>query len=163
MEPISVVAASVALAAGIVKTVATIAEISVDLRDASDDLRDISNELALFQAFITPLTTGLSRFGAQSNPMLGPLLEQINSAVTGAMAVVEKIESLLVKYRGRLTLWLKLRWSLFGVDQIRKLRESLESYKVALGIGLHLMSMSVSTRQFSQLQLTNRAVLLLER
>ncbi|CAI6094785.1 unnamed protein product [Clonostachys chloroleuca] len=143
MEPISVVAASVALAAGIVKTVATIAEISVDLRDASDDLRDISNELALFQAFITPLTTGLSRFGAQSNPMLGPLLEQINSAVTGAMAVVEKIESLLVKYRGRLTLWLKLRWSLFGVDQIRKLRESLESYKVALGIGLHLMSMSV--------------------
>ncbi|CAG9993174.1 unnamed protein product [Clonostachys byssicola] len=143
MEPISVVAASVALAAGLVKTVATVAEISVDLRDASDDLRDISNELALFQAFITPLTTGLSRFGAQSNPMLGPLLEQINSAVTGAMAVVEKIESLLVKYRGRLTLWLKLRWSLFGVDQIRKLRESLESYKVALGIGLHLMSMSV--------------------
>ncbi|CAH0053850.1 unnamed protein product [Clonostachys solani] len=143
MEPISVVAASVALAAGIVKTVATVAEISVDLRDASDDLRDISNELALFQAFITPLTTGLSRFGAQTNPMLVPLLEQINSAVTGAMAVVEKIESLLVKYRGRLTLWLKLRWSLFGVDQIRKLRESLESYKVALGIGLHLMSMSV--------------------
>ncbi|CAG9953270.1 unnamed protein product [Clonostachys rosea f. rosea IK726] len=145
MEPISVVAASVALAAGIVKTVATIAEISVDLRDASDDLRDISNELALFQAFITPLTTGLSRFGAQSNLMLIPLLEQINSAVTGAMAVVEKIESLLVKYRGRLTLWLKLRWSLFGVDQIRKLRESLESYKVALGIGLHLMSMSNDT------------------
>ncbi|VUC36393.1 unnamed protein product [Clonostachys rosea] len=141
MEPISVAAASVALAAGIAKTVATVAEISVDLRDASDDLRNISNELAIFQAFITPLTTGLSRFGSKSNPMLGPLLEQINSAVTGAMAVAEKIESVLIKYRGRLTLWLKLRWSLFGVDQIRKLRESLESYKVALGIGLHLMSM----------------------
>ena len=63
--------------------------------------------------------------------------------ITGAQDVVKKIEITLGGYTGRNTIWMKMKWAMFGHEEVRKLRLSLESYKVALGIGLHVMSMYV--------------------
>lgn len=135
------IASSLSLAADIAKASVAVSDIPIDLRNSSADFLLVKNELSVLQGLIEPLATGLFRFGGLSDPSHAPLLGQISNAVNGAVAVVERIDLLLSKYRGKLTIWAKLRWSMFGNDQIRKLRESLTSYKVALGIGLHILSM----------------------
>lgn len=141
MESVATVAAAFALAGGIVKATATIAEVSIELHDASDDINAIGKELQSLQALLGPVSKGLARFEAAEEETFAALLAQVKGTLGGALLVVEQIETTLRGYKGGKAIWSKLKWIMFGNAQMRKLRMSLESYKVALGIGLHVMSM----------------------
>lgn len=152
MDPVAVVAASFALLGGIVKTTTTIAEVSVELRDVPDDVDAINRELQALQSLLGPVSDSIARFGKGSkgdesadagiqDQSLALLLQQVENTLSGALAVVNQIEATLRRYKGGGLVWTRLKWVMFGSGQLRKLRMSLESYKVALGIGLHVMSM----------------------
>lgn len=168
MEPLQIAAAAFALASGIVVTTTIIAEVSAELHDASDDIEAIGKELQALQSLLGPLSNGLARFDSDSNKNDGTenvdggasdigaggnkkgakqsyasLLGQVEQTLAGALDVVKRIETTLRKFKGKNSLWVKFKWAIYSSGQIRKLRLSLESYKVALGIGLHVMTMSV--------------------
>lgn len=141
MEPLAVVAASFTLAGCVARAAVAVTEFSIDAKETSSDLANISKELQILSALIEPLSNGLSRYGNSNDVSFQHLLGQVSQTVSGCQQVVEKIERVIKKYKGHDTLWTKVKWSLFGKDQIHKLGISLESYKTALGIGLHVISM----------------------
>jgi hypothetical protein len=141
MEPLQVAAAAVALTSGIIAVTTVLSKVSIEVRDASDDISAIAKELQSLQSLLGPVSSGIARFGQTSDPTFEALLGQIAGTIAGAKDVVSKTESTLQGYTGRNTLWMRLKWAMFGNEEVRKLRLSLESYKVALGIGLHVMSM----------------------
>lgn len=141
MDPLSIVAASFTLASSITKTTIAVARFSLDVHDASEDLDAISKELQTLSTLLGPLGNSLLRHGNAKEPSFCVLLGQIHDTVSGCRDVVTKIEATIVKYASRDTLWARMKWAMFGRDQTHKLRSSLESYKIALSIGLHVISM----------------------
>lgn len=157
MEAVAVITASLALAAGIIKATNIISELSTELRDVPGDMESVARELHAFQALLGPVSDGIARYkrkhddpgggssdnnsGQQQDQSFAVLLRQIEDTLGGALAVVSQIEGMLRRYKGGGAVWRKLKWAMYGSSQMGKLRRSLESYKVALGIGLHVMSM----------------------
>ena len=138
MEPLSIVATSFSLAGAIAKTSIALTGFSRDFSGSADDLNRISSELKALSTVLDPITRALSR-GRQST--LPPLfINEVDNTLHGCLSVVSQIEEKIRKYRQDRA-WTKAKWVLFGQGDMRKLRESLEFYNVALIIGLHAISM----------------------
>ncbi|KAM5363904.1 hypothetical protein ACJZ2D_011756 [Fusarium nematophilum] len=140
MDPLSIVGASLALASAIAKTSMTLTRFSSDFRDCADDLGRISLELQAIAAILDPLTRALSRSLRRGLP--DTLFEQVDSTLVGCVSAVGQIEEHMLKYRND-KVWTKAKWALFGQEDMQKLRESLEVYKMALSIGLQAISLDL--------------------
>ncbi|KAH7110693.1 hypothetical protein EDB81DRAFT_369840 [Dactylonectria macrodidyma] len=141
MDPFSIVATSSSLASCITKTSAVITVFSRDVRDASDDLDAIAKELIALVALLNPLSKSLSQKTPANGGTHSALLAQVDNTLSGCAAAVDQIEATLKKY-SRDRMWTKMAWAMFGHEDMQQLRSSLESYKIALGIGLHILSIS---------------------
>ncbi|KAH6867555.1 hypothetical protein B0T10DRAFT_502328 [Thelonectria olida] len=140
MDPFSIVATSFSLASCIAKTSMVITVFCRDVRDASDDLDAVAKELRVLGSLLDPLSTSLTQLGT-NNRAHDVLLTQIGDALSGCLAAVDQIESTIRKYNRDKT-WTKMKWAIFGQEDMEQLRRSLASYKIALGIGLHALSIS---------------------
>ncbi|KPM39749.1 hypothetical protein AK830_g6831 [Neonectria ditissima] len=141
MDPLSIVATSFSLAGAIAKVSITLTEFSRDFSASADDLSQISLELKALSTILDPITRVLSS-GRQS-PLPAPLTKEVDNTLHGCLSVVRQTEEKISKYQ-RDKAWTKTKWVLFGQGDVQKLRESLGFYKVALGIGLHTISIHTS-------------------
>lgn len=138
MDPLSIIGSSVGLASVIAKVSMTLTTFARDARDAAKDLDAISAELRAISAVILLLGESLSPFSAES-PIPKALLQKIDELLSGTAAVVEQIEESVQKYQSN-KIFSKAGWVMFGQGDMRKLRESLETYNMALSLGMHALS-----------------------
>ncbi|KAK0750749.1 hypothetical protein B0T18DRAFT_386988 [Schizothecium vesticola] len=142
MDPLSIISASVGLASVIAKVSMTLASFARDARDAAKDLDAISAELKAISTVIALLGRSLSPSSAES-PIPEALLQQIDVMLSGTTAVVEQVQENVQKYQSN-KMFSKANWAMFGQGDMRKLRESLEAYKMALSLGMHVVSSTVN-------------------
>jgi hypothetical protein len=126
MDPLSIAASAFGLAGGIAKTSLALTQFSNSFRGAAEDLNAISAELQALSSILDPLPESL--------------ISQVDNTLTGCVVMIDQIADTIEKYR-RNTTWTKTKWVLMGKDDVLKLRDSLEAYKMALSIGLHALSM----------------------
>ncbi|KAH6957827.1 hypothetical protein BKA56DRAFT_737589 [Ilyonectria sp. MPI-CAGE-AT-0026] len=139
MDPLSIVTASFSLASGIAKASLSLSQFARDVRDSADDLDAISKEMQSLAAVLDPLTRSMAR--RRDGPLPEVLVLQVDTTITGCVVVVEQIEQTIQKYL-RDKIWTSAKWVIFGKGDMAKLRESLESYTMALSLGLHATSIS---------------------
>jgi len=139
MDPVSIVAAAFSLAGGIAKATTAITQFTRSVQSAAKDLDSISKELQALNGVLDPLARSLSR-RRNGSALPDSLIHQIGDTLDGCDAVVTLIIENVQKYQ-RDTAWTKAKWVMFGQDDVLKLRESLEAYKMALSLGFHAISM----------------------
>ncbi|KAF4994234.1 hypothetical protein FDECE_13173 [Fusarium decemcellulare] len=137
MEPLAIVAASFSLAGAIAKASIALTAFSRDISASADDLNRISTELQALSTILDPITRALSR--DHQNALPSQLIQEVDNTLNGCLSVVRQVEDKVHKYQEDKA-WTKTKWVLFGQGDMQKLRESLEFYKVALGLGLHAVS-----------------------
>ncbi|KAK3339854.1 hypothetical protein B0T25DRAFT_364197 [Lasiosphaeria hispida] len=149
MDPLSIVSASFGLASGIAKATIALASFARDARDAAQDLDAISAELQALAAVLDALARSTISMSSTKASIPETLLQQIDATLVGIATVVEQIEENVQKYK-RNKVFSKAGWAMFGQGDMRKLRESLEAYKMALSLGMHVVSvyalLSLTTR-----------------
>jgi hypothetical protein len=138
MDPLSIISASVGLASVIAKVSMSLTSFARDARDAAKDLDAISAELKAINTVVVLLGRSLSPSSAES-PIPEALLQQIDVMLSGTTAVVEQVQENVQKYQSN-KIFSKAGWAMFGQGDMRKLRESLEAYKMALSLGMHAVS-----------------------
>jgi formyltetrahydrofolate synthetase len=138
MDPLSIVATSLTLAGLIAKASMTLFGLSQNFRDAAPDIDAVSKELQYLAAVLEPLTRALSN--NKNGTIPDALVQQIQSILGGCAQVIERIEENVQKYK-RDSVWAKSKWAVYGHEDMKKLRDSLEAYKLALGLGLQVISM----------------------
>jgi hypothetical protein len=138
MDPLSIVGTSFALAGSIAKTAMVLTRFTGEFRDSGDDLMRISSELQAIATILDPLTRVLSRSLKGGLPQ--SLIEQVDTTLTGCVSAVAQVEAHIEKYQHD-KIWTKAKWVVFGQEDMQKLRESLEVYKMALNIGLQAISL----------------------
>jgi hypothetical protein len=138
MDPLSIAASAFGLAGGIAKTSLVLTQFSNSFRGAAEDINAISAELQALSSILDPLTRALCR--PRQSPLPESLISQVDNTLTGCVVMIDQIADTIEKYR-RNTTWTKTKWVLMGKDDVLKLQDSLEAYKMALSIGLHALSM----------------------
>ncbi|KAK0647131.1 hypothetical protein B0T16DRAFT_458992 [Cercophora newfieldiana] len=136
VEPILIAGSCFALAGNIAKASLAIADFIRHTRDAAKDMDAVSSELQALAAILTPLAH-TTNSAAASVPH--PLVEQVETVLSDCKGVVAQIDEIINKHRAN-GVFTKTTWLLFGKSDVQKLRESLESYKMALSLGLHAIS-----------------------
>ncbi|KAK7421613.1 hypothetical protein QQX98_002080 [Neonectria punicea] len=137
MDPVSVAATSVSLAEGIARTSIAVTGFASDVSASADDLHQISIELKALSTVLDSITSVLSPSRQNSLPSL--LIQEIDSTLHGCLLAVTQTGENVQKYRNDET-WTQEKWAMLGQGDMRKLRESLEFYKLALSIGLHAIT-----------------------
>jgi hypothetical protein len=140
MDPLSIAASSFGIVGAIAKASISIIEFSQQAKDAADDLQRVSSELQALSAILDPLARNVSR--APQGTVPAALAEQLGSSLDGCALVVARIETAVEKYQ-KDGAWTRTKWVMFGRGDVEKLRSSLEAYKMALSLGLHVVSMCV--------------------
>lgn len=138
MEPLSIVAAAFSIAGAVAKASTSIVEFSLHAQDAADDLTSVNQELHALNAILDPLARGHSE--APKGTLQPDLEQNLRSSLGGCELVVGKIEATIEKYQ-KDGAWTKTKWVMVGRGDMEKLRGSLEAYKMALGLGLQLITM----------------------
>ena len=138
MDPLSIAAASFSIAGAIAKASIAIFEFSHQAKEASEDLQGVSRELQALSAILEPLARNISR--APKDTVPAALSKQLESSLEGCALVVSRIDVTVAKYQEDGT-WTRTKWVMFGRGDMEKLRASLEAYKMALSLGLHVISM----------------------
>lgn len=138
MDPLSIVSASLGLASVIAKVSATLTTFARDTRDAAKDLDAISDELKAISIVIVLIGKSMPSPSAES-PITETLLQHIDAMLSGTAALVEQIEENVQKYQSGKT-FSKAGWAMFGQGDMQKLRQGLESYKMALSLAMHVLS-----------------------
>ncbi|KAH6892368.1 hypothetical protein B0T10DRAFT_483685 [Thelonectria olida] len=141
MDPLSIAASAFSLAAGIAKASLALTQFSNSFREAAEDLNAISAELQALAGILDPLTRALCR--RRQSPLPESLLSQLENTLSSCVLMIEQILDTIENYR-RNTAWTKTKWVLIGKDEVFKLRDSLEAYKMALSIGLHALSLDTT-------------------
>lgn len=137
MEPLSITTSAIALAGAVAKTALVLSQFSNEFRDAAEDLNAVSAELQALTAIIDPLTRRLSRRRPSTLPE--GLVPQVDDTLSGCVLMVEHIAETVEKYRRNT--WTRAKWVLMGKEDVQKLRQSLEAYKMSLSLGLHAVSL----------------------
>ncbi|KPM46263.1 hypothetical protein AK830_g283 [Neonectria ditissima] len=140
MDPLSIVGTSFALAGALAKTGMVLAKFSREFRACADDLGGILNELQAIATILDPLTRVLSR--SLKGGLPESLFEQVDNTMTGCVSAVAQVEGHIQKYQHD-KIWTKAKWVVFGQEDMQKLRDSLEVYKMALNIGLQAVSLNL--------------------
>lgn len=138
MDPLSIVSASLGLASVIAKVSATLTTFARDTRDAAKDLDAVSDELKAISIIIVLIGKSMPSPSAES-PISETLLQHIDAMLSGTAALVEQIEENVQKYQSGKT-FSKAGWAMFGQGDMQKLRQGLESYKMALSLAMHVLS-----------------------
>lgn len=137
MDPLSIAAACFSLAGVTAKTLTAIVEFRRDVRDAPKDMDAIATELKAIAAMLTPLAGSLSTVATMAP---AALIQKVEGVLSGCTAVVEQIDRTIQKYQEN-RLFTRMNWIMFGQSDMEKLRESLEAYKIALDLGMHVISL----------------------
>ncbi|KAK7433070.1 hypothetical protein QQZ08_000544 [Neonectria magnoliae] len=138
MDPLSIVGTSFALVGALAKTGMVLTRFSTEFRACADDLGGISNELQAIATILDPLTRVLSR--SLKGGLPENLFEQVDNTMAGCVSVVAQVEGHILKYQHD-KIWTKAKWVVFGQEDMQKLRDSLEVYRMALNIGLQAISL----------------------
>lgn len=138
MDPLSIVSASLGLASVIAKVSATLTTFARDARDAAKDLDAVSDELKAISIVIVLIGKSMPSPSAES-PISENLLQHIDAMLSGTAALIEQIEENVQKYQSGKT-FSKAGWAMFGQGDMQKLRQGLESYKMALSLAMHVLS-----------------------
>ncbi|KAK0709972.1 hypothetical protein B0T26DRAFT_679312 [Lasiosphaeria miniovina] len=141
MDGFSIAATCFSLAGGIAKASVVLVDFARDVRDAAQDLDDVLAELRALASVLNPLAQSLTRTTLSSIPE--QLVLQVESTLGGCTAVVEQIDENVHKYR-RNNIFTRVEWVMFGQGDMRKLRDSLEAYKMALSLGIHAISLTTT-------------------
>jgi hypothetical protein len=138
-DPLSIVTAAVSLAGGTVKASMAITEFVRNAQSATEDLGSISKELQALRDVLDSLGSSLSR-ARNGETLSESVIYHIEDALDGCDVVVKKITENIDRYQ-RDKVWTKAKWVMFGQEDVRKQRESLEAYKMSLSLGFHAISM----------------------
>ncbi|KAK0714926.1 hypothetical protein B0H67DRAFT_644734 [Lasiosphaeris hirsuta] len=122
MDPWSITVSSISLVSAIVKASFAIIEFTRQARDAAKDVNAVAKELWSLTSIAEPLAHSLSRLQSGSH-VPDTLLRPIGDTLAGCLLVVEQITK--------------------NGDMV-KLRTSLETYKLALSLGLAAVSTTLS-------------------
>lgn len=137
MDPLSITTTCFSLAGAIVKTSKAIAAFSRDAKDAQKDLAQLSGELDALQPILSMVAGHMASSAGKSVP--ASVLQELGTVLDGCKLSVKDIESNIERYRGQ-KVWASTKWALYGEEDMDKLRGTLERYKSALGIGLHVFT-----------------------
>ncbi|SPO00278.1 uncharacterized protein DNG_03123 [Cephalotrichum gorgonifer] len=140
MDPLSIATSSFAIAGAVARATIAVVQFSHEAKAAAEDLEAVSRELHALSTILHPLTRSLS--GAPDGSVPEEFREQLRSSLEGCCLVVSQIEDSVKKYQ-RDGAWTRTKWVMFGRGDMEKLRRSLEAYKMALGLGIHVVSMAV--------------------
>jgi len=138
MDPLTITASAVSLAASIGKLSVSISRFVFHIREARNDMDLVLRELVSLETILRMLAEDAS------NPSGFPdsLCVQIMGILNGCDAVTVEITQTLSKYEPNSVLR-KGAWALSGRDDMSKLRGSLEAHKAALNIALDMLAMYV--------------------
>lgn len=139
MDPLSIAAASFSIAGAVAKASIAIFEFSREAKAAADDLSRVNSELQALTSILDPLARSLTKTTPDGTISAG-LAQQLESSLEGCALVLGQLEDLIGKYQ-REGAWTRTKWVVVGRGDVEKLRESLEAYKMALSLGLHVISM----------------------
>lgn len=138
MDPLSIAASSFGIVGAIAKASIAILEFSQQAKDAAEDLQGMSRELQALSAILDPLARNVSC--APQGTVPAALSQQLVLSLDGCALVVSRIDTAVEKYQ-KDGPWTRTKWVMFGRGDVEKLRGSLETYKMALSLGLHVVSM----------------------
>lgn len=137
MEPISIAATSLGIAAAVAKTSDAIYDFSRDFKEAANDLSAVTEELKALDAILDPLKRDYSH--ESTSPLPEHLRKLLEPCLANCTRAVTRVEDAIVKYHHDET-WSKLKWTAYGHKDVKKLTESLEVHKMNLDLVMKLIS-----------------------
>jgi hypothetical protein len=137
MDPLSITATSIGLAATIGKTSYQVASFVRSVRDARADMDAISRELVSLKIALEMLADDTNAPGV----MIPESLEkQVQSIMTNCSDVVFQLNGALEKYEGERAIT-KVKWTWKGRDEMDKYRITLAAHKGALNLAIELTAL----------------------
>ena len=136
MEPISIAATSLGIAAAVAKTCDVIYDFSRDFKEAADDLSAVTEQIKALDAILDPLKRHYSH--ASTSPLPEHLRKLLEPCLANCARGVTRIEDTVMKYHHDKT-WSKLKWTQYGQKDLKKLTDSLETHMSILELGLNLI------------------------
>jgi hypothetical protein len=137
MEPLSITATCISLAATITRTSLVVISFVRDVRGAQSDLDAVSRELYSLKTVLELLADECNDC---TNKIPQTLQKQISGIITNCAGVVMDIEQTLKKHEGG-KLNKATKWVTSGKSDVIKLQSSLEAHKSALEIALDMVTL----------------------
>ena len=137
MDPLSITAASVGLAATIGRTSYQVATFVRSVRDARADMDAISRELVSLKTALEMLAGDTNAPGVS---LPESLEKQVQSIMHNCSDVVSQLDSALKKYSGEKAST-KVKWTWKGRDEMDKYRITLAAHKGALDLAIDLTAL----------------------
>ena len=134
MDPLSITATCVGLAATIGKTSYQVATFVRRVRDARADMDAISRELVSLKTALEMLAEDATAPGVE---MPRSLETQVQSIVGNCSDVVSQLDAALERYEGE-RLATRVKWTWMGKDEMDKYRTTLAAHKGALDLAVDL-------------------------
>lgn len=136
MDPLSITAACVSLAAMITKTSISVTSFVRSVRAARSDLDAVSRELAS----LNTLLELIAEDAKDVNAFPETLRKHIANILTNCELVLIEVQRLVEKYDGP-GIIKGSKWALEGSKDVAKLHLSLEAHKSALDIALEMVTL----------------------
>lgn len=140
MDPLSVAISVVSLGTAIGKAAMAISNFISDVKDAKGDLERVSRELSSLESSIETLTTLNKSPALKALNVSQELKHNLYTVLRACKSNVTEIERLLLKLRSSGTRG-KLEWTTSGKGEMNKLRSSLETNKMSLGLALSMINL----------------------
>jgi hypothetical protein len=137
MDPLSITATSIGLAANIGKTSYQVASFIRSVRDARADMDAISRELVSLKIALEMLADDVNTVGVKIPESLE---KQVQSIISNCSDVVLQLDSTLKKYEGERAIT-KVKWTWKGRDEMDKYRITLAAHKGALDLAIELTTL----------------------
>lgn len=135
MDPLSITAGCVGLAASISTISIAISRFVSEVKDAKDELGRVTDELS---SLGVPLKCLSENVRASGVPIADQLAAQIVGIISNCEVVIKDIGAIVDKCSTRRHGTRSVRWVMVRAD-VERLRSSLSSHKIALGIALTLV------------------------
>lgn len=142
MDPVSIAASCVGIAAGIATLIERLTVFVSSVREARKDLDAVRRELGSLQLSLSALSDEDTIFGFDRTPLLKENLLGVLGNCGGIVGEISKLlEGMEGDGDGKMAMGKKLKWATTGKGEMRKLRIGLEAHKSALDIALDLIAM----------------------
>ena len=142
MDTLSVAISVISLGSAISKAVIAITGFITDVSDAKSDLDKVSRELASLQGSIEALKDLNENPALRALNIPRALKHNLHMVLGNCMKDVRAVERLLHRLRSA-GLWGRIEWTNSGRTEMNRLRSSLESNKMSLGISIGMINLYV--------------------
>ncbi|KAK3331688.1 hypothetical protein B0T19DRAFT_472730 [Cercophora scortea] len=145
MDPLTIVSTCFSLAGSIVSTTKAITSFASEAKDARGDLARLEKELEALRPVLDTIAQSISS-GEISANQPASMLDQLRTILDGCAETVKEIEAKIAGYAAQNKARRSMTWALYGREDMDKLRRDLEGYRSALGIGLHVLNITLNVQ-----------------